>query len=126
MKINPNAPAICLWVLLIGKYGNVDRLRAALDTGATYTIIPWDVAEILGYDPAKSRRTIPITTASGRIDAPIITVREIRVLSIKKKNIDVAVHDLPPETNIDALLGLDFLRGFVTTIDLIDGKLNIE
>jgi len=46
----------------------------ALDTGATYTMIPWDIAEAIGYEPAYSKRKVTIITASGVEKAPLIVV----------------------------------------------------
>lgn len=54
-----------------------DGIREAdfiLDTGAVYTVIAWDVAKDIGYDPAISERRKPIVTANGIIEAPLITV----------------------------------------------------
>ena len=52
----------------------------ALDTGATFVMIPWDVAERLGYDPTISDERISITTASTVEKVPLITLEEIDVL----------------------------------------------
>ena len=30
----------------------------ALDTGATYTMIPWEIAEALGYQPQRSKEKV--------------------------------------------------------------------
>ncbi|MBM3240978.1 hypothetical protein FJZ31_32245 [Candidatus Poribacteria bacterium] len=40
-------------------------LHAVFDTGASSTIIPWDVAISLGYDPARVTRRRKIVTGSG-------------------------------------------------------------
>src|SRR5437667_164148 len=46
----------------------------ALDTGATYLMVPWHVLEVLRYSPARVRQKISITTASGIEIAPLLTV----------------------------------------------------
>jgi len=45
--------------------GELRILHAAFDTGASSTIIPWDVAISLGYDPARVARRRRIVTGSG-------------------------------------------------------------
>lgn len=55
MKIDPNASILTLDVKLMGKTGFY-FINAALDSGSTYTIIPWKVAENLGYDPAAAKQ----------------------------------------------------------------------
>jgi len=59
----------------IGGPAGVREIDVILDTGAVYTVIAWDVAKDIGYDPAASERRMPIVTANGVIEAPLITVR---------------------------------------------------
>jgi predicted aspartyl protease len=54
-----------------------------LDTGAVYTVIPWDVGKDIGYDPAVSERRMPIVTANGVIEAPLITVESIHIADLR-------------------------------------------
>ena len=51
--IDPYAPVITLYAEIKGAI--IARVKVALDTGATYTLIPWDIAETLGYEPAYSK-----------------------------------------------------------------------
>jgi len=51
ISLNKEDPIILIRVELIGEVGWYE-IEMALDTGATYTMIPWSVAERLGYDPA--------------------------------------------------------------------------
>jgi hypothetical protein len=37
----------------------------ALDTGATWTLISWETAVLVGYDPASIQQRTAITTGSG-------------------------------------------------------------
>jgi len=46
-KIDPDAPVIVLSITLKGE-DIAKKIDMALDTGATYTMIPWEIAEILG------------------------------------------------------------------------------
>lgn len=52
-------------------------IRMALDTGATLTIIPWQVASVLGLQPELSRKRIDIATASGIESVPVVTLKSL-------------------------------------------------
>lgn len=125
MNIDPDAPVITVMIQISGPKGTY-LLKAALDTGSTLTIIPWKIAEQLGYHPALSTERIPIATASGTENIPLITVERMEALGKVKERAIIGCHDLPPQTTVNGLLGLDFLRGFVTTLDLKRGELIVE
>ena len=74
------------------------------------TIIPWDVAEALGYDPARSVRRIRFMTGSGMEAAPLLTVEAVEVLGVRANHVPVLCHDLPQRSLVDGLLGLSFLK----------------
>jgi len=81
-----------------------------LDTGATTTIIPPKVAAAIGCDPAKSTQRVSIITASGLEYLPVVRVPLVICLGQRVQSLSVACHDLPPESTVDGLLGLDFLH----------------
>jgi clan AA aspartic protease (TIGR02281 family) len=96
-----------------------------LDTGAVYTVLAWDVAKDIGYDPAVSEHRTPIITANGVIEAPVITVESIKLADLRAGAVDVVCHDIPEITGIEGLLGLSFLKHFRTLIDYTAGILEI-
>jgi predicted aspartyl protease len=93
MRIKPDTPIIIVKVKIGGKTG-FRRMDMVLDTGATYTMIPWKVAEHLGYDPAGVKERTTITTASSVEKAPTITLDYIETLGKKASNIKVICHDI--------------------------------
>ena len=97
-----------------------------LDTGATFTLLPWYIAEELGYNPATSNEYVTITTASGTLEAPLITLKSVNVLGKNVENLKVIVHTLPESSHVDGLLGLDYLRNFKLTLDFKNGVLDLE
>ena len=123
-KLNPDAPVITLYARLSNS--QTRRIMMALDTGATYVMIPWDIAEALGYKPAYSKQKIDITTASGTEKAPLITVSCVSVLGKEARDVPCVVHDLPETSRVDGLLGLSFLRDFEIRLDFRNGTLEIE
>ncbi len=87
-------------------------LKLALDTGATYTIIPFEAAFAIGCNPISSKRKRGIVTASGIEYVPLVTIPIIKVFGFELRNLDVVCHNLPPQSQVDGLLGLDFLSHF--------------
>ena len=124
-KFDPDSPVIVLFVKLTGPKGT-RRVKMALDTGATYVLIPHHIAESLGYDPASSRERVPLTTASGVEIVPLITLESVSALGKKIDNVRVVCHDLPPTSHIDGLLGLSYFREQRIKLDFVEGILEIE
>jgi len=123
-KFDPEAHIITLYAKLSNI--QVRRILVALDTGATYTMIPWDFAEALGYEPSLSKHRVTIVTASGTEKAPIITLNSISVLGKEARNVDCVVHDLPQVSRVEGLLGLSFLKNFSILLNFRQGILRIE
>jgi clan AA aspartic protease (TIGR02281 family) len=124
-RFDPHAPVIVLSVTTEGE--DIEKMiEMALDTGATYTMIPWEVAEVLGYDPGASRDRVPLITASGVEKVPLITLKSISVLGKDADNVQTVVHNLPEKSYVDGLLGLSFLRRFKICLNFQNGVLEIE
>jgi predicted aspartyl protease len=93
-----------------------------LDTGATVTLIATGILTQLGYDPANPALDRQrIVTGSGIEYAPFITLRSASAIGQKVANLEVLGHDLPAESGVDGLLGLNFLRQFKLTIRFRQG-----
>ena len=100
-------------------------VRLALDTGATGSMISWDVAVLLGYDPASAKERIQVTTGSGVEFAPRIVVKKVEVFGRSLENFQMLCHTLPPSATVDGLLGLDFFRGVRLVVDLQAGIITL-
>ncbi|MFN0118129.1 MAG: TIGR02281 family clan AA aspartic protease [Elusimicrobiota bacterium] len=101
-------------------------LKLALDTGATYTMISYELLASIGVNLNKPKRSIDVTTGSGVILTPIVTVPVFRSLGQEIKNLEVVCHDLPSEGIVDGLLGLNFLKHFNIELRFIDKKLVVK
>ena len=84
-------------------------LRLLIDTGATYTMIPLKAAMAIGCDPATAPTRIPLVTVSAVEYAPLLTLPSLKCLGHEFHHLKVACHDLPPQSAVDGLLGLDAL-----------------
>jgi predicted aspartyl protease len=100
-------------------------VRLALDTGATSTLINSEIMVLLGYDPAASPDRIQVTTGSGVELCPRVTVQRLEALGKSVNDFPVLFHTLPPTSQVDGLLGLDFFRGFQISIDFRNGTITI-
>jgi len=103
----------------------VTRARLALDTGATTSILSADLLEAAGCDPAGARERVRITTASGVEFAAVVTIHRLEALGKKRTGFSVLCHTLPPTTTVDGLLGLDFFRETLLTIDFREGLVEL-
>lgn len=92
-------------------------LRLAVDTGATYSMIPIEAAVAIGCNPLKARRKIEITTGSGVEYVPVIRIPRFRAFGIELRNTEMVCHNLPTPSPVEGLLGLNFLKIAKTVID---------
>ncbi len=108
-----NPPSLLLvYAELQGPRGRT-MLRLALDTGASYTMLPPEKLVIVGYTPHTTKRTIEILTASGSEWTPLLQIASLRFLGCEVKNLDVVSHALPPTSPVEGLLGLNALHHFL-------------
>jgi clan AA aspartic protease (TIGR02281 family) len=124
MQTQLDIPIILRRVEICGPAGSRE-VDVILDTGAVYTVLAWDVAKDIGYDPAISERRTPIITANGVIEAPLITVERMKLAELEVEAVDIVCHDIPELAGIEGLLGLSFLQHFRTVIDYAKGILEI-
>lgn len=124
-SFDPDTPIIVVEANLKGEKVT-ERLKMALDTGVTYTMIPWKAAEILGLKPEMPGEKVDITTASGVQSVPLVVVNSLSLGTMSIEDTEVVVHDLPERSHVDGLLGLSFLRNFKICMDFKEGVLEIE
>jgi predicted aspartyl protease len=122
---NPQEGLIVIPTRLSGPNGEA-IVHFALDTGASTSLVNWDVAVLLGYDPAAVQNRVQVTTGSGVEFAPIIEIQRIEALERILEKFPIICHTLPSSANVDGLLGLDFFRGTRLEIDLASGSVIIK
>jgi hypothetical protein len=57
-------------------------VNLALDTGATWTLISWETAVLVGYDPASIQQRTAITTGSGIEYCPKLNLLRVEALGL--------------------------------------------
>jgi predicted aspartyl protease len=125
VRFNPNRGLIIVPAELTGPTGAA-ILRLALDTGATGTLVNASMLVAVGYDLALAPERIEMTTGSGMEYAPRIAVSKIRALGQTRDNLPILGHTLPPSSGVDGLLGLDFFRGQIFTVDFQNGVIALR
>lgn len=83
-----------------------------IDSGSTYTILSWEVLLSLKLDPAVSLIRRPLVTASGLLVLPEVEVDEFHSLGQSIEQLPVLAHTIPLGSQVDGLLGMNFLRRF--------------
>jgi len=101
-------------------------LNLLIDTGSTYTIVPTEALEATGCSPAESKEHIRIITGSGTILAPLVKISKFECLGHKITDFKILAHTLPPESAVDGLLGMDFLRKHKARIDTYEEWIEIH
>jgi len=123
-SFDPQQGLVIVKAELTGPSGNA-LLRLALDTGATRTLVSSSLLVAVGYDPALASDRVEVTTGSGVEFAPRIAVSRIIALGRQRNNFPLLAHTLPPSAGVDGVLGLDFLREQVLTIDFRTGRITL-
>ncbi len=100
--------------------------RLGLDTGATDSLVNHEVGMLLGCDLAAAPGHVTMTTASGLVSAPRMSIERIEALGLERLAFRVVWHTLPPGTTIDGLLGLDFFRGHRLVVDFRAGLVTLD
>jgi aspartyl protease len=123
-SFNAQKGLVILQAEVTGPGGSV-TLHLGLDTGATWSLINVAPLVALGYDPALAPQRLQVTTASGVEFLPRLPLTKISALGHDRLDFPVLCHTLPTSAPIDGLLGLDFLRGHVLTVDFQSGEITL-
>ena len=111
--------------LLIGTAGQV-RLDMVLDTGASLTMIPPDIAKKLGCDLIRPTRMVDVITATTVEKAPTVILEAIELLGKRVARVEVVCKDLPAKSRAEGLLGVNFLDHFDIELFYKSGRLELK
>ncbi|MCS7198363.1 MAG: aspartyl protease family protein [Candidatus Bipolaricaulota bacterium] len=125
LRFDPAEGLIVVPTRIFGPTGDT-IVRLALDTGATRTVVSWEVVVLVGYDPAVASGRVQMTTGSGVEFVPQVFLEKIEALGQERRDFPVLCHTLPPSATVDGVLGLDFFRGQGLVIDLRAGVVTVE
>jgi gag-polyprotein putative aspartyl protease len=106
-----------------------EPVTLALDTGATHTVLDLTMLIIAGYTLNDVIRTVEIETAKGTIEAYVFKIKKLTSLGVTLKDKEICSYDFLANnvlSSIDGVLGLDFFRGRVLTIDFQQSQIVIK
>lgn len=106
--------------------GDFVRVRLLVDTGSSFTILPVQVLETLGYDTRNPLRRQELVTGQGRIYVPVINVSWFNCVGQLIENFEIVAHDIPPNIRIDGLVGMDFLTRFQAVISVGNAEIRCQ
>jgi len=83
---------------------------ALIDTGASFTVVPPAIADFLELETYRESPRIPLTTASGLIEAPVRVLEAIKVGTQTVEGLPVVVHRIPDPAPVKVLIGMNFIH----------------
>jgi clan AA aspartic protease (TIGR02281 family) len=95
-----------------------------LDTGASYTVLTRQAAHDLGITGFDRLPKHTFLTPGGQIQAPVTTLKSIRVGTVEAQDVAVAI-DVAENLPV-GLLGMTFMRHFKVTVDQAQGQVKFE
>lgn len=123
--LNKKGNLYTLDVLL--QIGNIRRKQNLIvDTGASKTIISRFTIEAMGYDILETKKFQRFVTASGTAEAPMVCVDKFFCLGKQIDNYEVVAYDLPRESLVNGLLGMDFMTMFDISISTKNGTVIVK
>lgn len=96
-----------------------------LDTGATTTVLHPGILATIGYDPDSVADRVPMTTVDGTCMAPRVTLNRLTTIGQHRLGFPVVCHALPSASGVKGLLGLDFFRDTLLTINFRQGRIEV-
>jgi predicted aspartyl protease len=124
-RFNPAAGPVCAQSLILGPSGMAWAMLA-IDTGSTSTALSRELLNALGYvvSPDASRHSV--IGISGKVELPQIEVKHLALGDQSVTKFPVLVIDLDAESEINGILGLDFLRNRTLIVDFVRGQFSID
>jgi clan AA aspartic protease (TIGR02281 family) len=96
-----------------------------IDTGASQSIISWETLLSLSIDPSSSATRKQVTTANGLVWMPQVEIEELHSLGQSVASLRVLAHTIPLGSQVNGVLGMNFLRQFEFRLDLKQAVIEI-
>jgi clan AA aspartic protease (TIGR02281 family) len=94
-----------------------------VDSGASFILINPQLAKELDITIDENTPFIPMTTVSGYILTPLVTLKSVRVGKAEVENVEAVIHTMP--SGGEGLLGNSFLNKFRVAIDSMNGEMTL-
>jgi len=90
---------------------------ALIDTGAAFTVLPPETADLLELEIKKDFPRASLVTASGIIETPVRVLETLEVAGIRLERLPVVIHRIPDPTPIKVLFGMNFIERVRLVVD---------
>jgi len=101
-------------------------IQLLIDTGASLTMLKPEVFQRPGIRYQNSGRSEVFNTANGPIRAPVYILDSLTIGDSQVNQLEVGVLEIAGDTNMDGLLGMNFLRHFQFFIDQNEALLRLS
>ena len=101
-------------------------IQLLIDTGASLTMLKPEVFQRPGIRYQNSGRSEVFNTANGPIRAPVYILDSLTIGHSQVNQLEVGVLEMAGDTNMDGLLGMNFLRHFQFFIDQNEALLRLS
>lgn len=102
-----------------------EPVKLIIDTGATLTILSPKVIQNLGLRLDEVQRYRAFSTANGTVQAPVISLESLKIQNHLVTDLDAGILSTFSNSEIDGLLGMNFLNQFAFFIDQKNGTLEL-
>jgi predicted aspartyl protease len=123
---DPSAEANWVEATLEGADGSACDLILVVDPGTSETIIEERIAVDVGLDRSKSLGPARYKGASGVQDGYYVPATRLKDLGRTLTDFKIAACPFEDDLETDGLVGLDFLRNTVLTLDFKHGRILLE
>jgi predicted aspartyl protease len=123
-KRNHPDDLILVSIVIDGRY----KLRVAVDTAASHTVIDSNALYMVGDELRESVASEPVETANGVISTDIFKLANLQSLGIQRQNFDIQVYDFLAHgvlSDYHGLLGLDFFEDETLCFDFSKNEITI-
>jgi hypothetical protein len=125
VPFDPTQGPIVIEAELSGPTGR-SSLRLLLDTGATESLVDPLMLVAVGHDPDTSRDHVQVAMGGGIATVPRVTLNRLKAFGKHRVGFRVLSHQLPAAAGVDGLLGLDFFRREILTLDFRAGVASLS
>jgi predicted aspartyl protease len=116
-RLQQQATLLTLRAYVADPTGIYRGIRLLVDTGATYTVLPVGFLKTLGYDVANAPQKTQVTAAGGNLQVPLVVVKRFSCLGCSVDDFSLVALNLPLNSVISGLIGMDFLVRHRAIID---------
>ncbi|MBF0291281.1 MAG: clan AA aspartic protease [Nitrospinae bacterium] len=116
VRFDPSGGMVAVQALI----GETVERGAWIDTGSELTVITTKLALALGVDVKGAERR-GFHTQNGRVSAPVVMLKSVKVGPAKASDVMAAIMDFPGRGPVSVIVGMNFLSLFRFEINMREG-----